>query len=126
VKGHRLRQWWQEWADYFGGGIKESWYPHIDTERLVVRWSPEVAEEQLSLPVAPPLWPLAAECIPRLDPFTDAGDRALIRIAMRAGIPTILTTDINSFWSHRRAAYALGVEIWRPTDLWRTLQRQAA
>jgi hypothetical protein len=125
-KGSGLRAWWREWADYFAGCVLSGWYPHIDAERLVVRSIPAVSEGQLSLPIVPPQWPLAAECIPPLAPFRDAGDRALIRTAMRAGIPAILTTDLNSFWRHRRAAYALGVEIWRPTDLFQTLRKQAA
>jgi hypothetical protein len=126
VKGGQLRRWWHDWADYCESCLDGGWYPGLDVAALLLRSGPPVIPGQLALPVEPALWPLADECIPPLGPFMDAGDRALIRIAMRAGIPTILTTDLNSFWRHRRAAYALGVEIWRPTDLWQTLQRRAA
>jgi hypothetical protein len=124
--GSGLREWWQQWADYFDGLYSEGWYPHVDAARLLIRNAPEVAVDQLSLPVEPARWPLDVECIPPFEPFRDAGDRALIRTAVRAGVPTILTTDLNSFWRYRRALYPLGIEIWRPTDLWKTLLRDAA
>jgi hypothetical protein len=126
AKGTALRQWWFEWADYFDGCLDAGWYLELDAEHLLIRRSPEVAEGQLSLALDPAPWPLAPECIPVIGPFPDAPDRALIRCALRAGVPTILTTDLNTFWRHRRAVYALGIEIWRPSDLWTTFQRQAA
>jgi hypothetical protein len=120
-KGRELRHWWFEWADYFRGCLDEDWYPEVDPEGLIVPRGPEVAEGQLTLAVAAALSPLSPECVPPFGPFRDAGDRALIREARRAGIPMILTTDLTSFWAHRRALYPLGIEIWRPTDLWRTV-----
>ncbi len=126
AKGSQLRGWWQEWADYFKGCYADGWYPHVDAERLLIRTAPVVADEQLSLAIEPVRWPLAAECIPPFGPFPDAGDRALIRTALRAAVPTILTTDLNTFWRHRRVLYPLGIEVWRPTDLWQTLLRDAA
>jgi hypothetical protein len=126
AKGAELRQWWREWADYFKGCLDEGWYPYIDAESLLIRRSPPEHDGQQSLPIEPARWPLAAECVPTFGPFLDAGDRALIRTALRAGIPTILTTDLNSFWRYRRCLYPLGIEVWRPTDLLKTLQRQAA
>lgn len=124
-KGRQLRRWWQEWADYFDGCLDGGWYPGLDAEALIVRRVPAVADGQLALAIEPARWPLAAECVFPFGPFPNAGDRALIRDALRAGIPAIVTTDLNSFWRHRRALYPLGIEIWRPTDLGKTLQRQA-
>lgn len=126
TKGHRLRQWWHEWARYFNGCLDADWYPEIDPVGLLVQRGPEIADGQLALEIAPPLWPLSAECVPAFGPFRDAGDRALIRDAMRAGISAILTTDLKSFWRHRGALYPLGIEIWRPTDLWMTLCHEQA
>jgi hypothetical protein len=126
TKGQRLREWWFEWADYFQGCLDADWYPELDSHGLVVPGGPEVAEGQLALAIAPSLWPLSAECVPAFGPFRDAGDRALIRDARRAGIPTILTTDLKSFWTNRRVLYPFGIEIWRPTDLWRTAARAHA
>jgi hypothetical protein len=126
AKGAQLRAWWREWADYFSGCHRDGWYPHVDAERLLIRTPPTVADDQLSLEIGPAPWPISAECFPKFGPFPDAGDRALIRAALRAGVPTILTTDLNSFWRHRRALYPLGIEVWRPTDLWKTLLREAA
>jgi hypothetical protein len=125
-KGESLRRWWLEWADYVEGCREEGWYPALDTASLLLQRSPTVAEGQQSLPVEAARWPLAAECVPTFGPFSDAGDRALIRVALRAGVPTILTTDLNSFWRHRRALYPLGIEVWRPSDLWKTLYHEQA
>jgi hypothetical protein len=126
ARGRKLRQWWHEWADYFQGCLDADWYPEVDADDLIVRRGPEVAEGQFALAVAPPLPRLSAECVPAFGPFRDAGDRALIRDALRAGIPTILTTDIRSFWANRRALYPFGIEVWRPTDLWRTVAHDRA
>jgi hypothetical protein len=51
-----------------------------------------------------------------LGAFPDRGDRALIRDALLSGVPAILTTDLRTFWSRRTVLYALGLEVWRPTD----------
>jgi hypothetical protein len=126
AKGHNLRQWWHEWADYFASDLDAGWYPEIDPDGLIIQRGPEVADGQLTLEIAPPLWPLSADCVPAFSPFGDTGDRALVRDAMRAGISTILTTDLKSFWRHRGALYPLGIEIWRPTDLWMTLCHEQA
>jgi hypothetical protein len=126
AKGHKLRGWWHEWAGYFNGCLDADWYPEIDPDGLIIQRGPEVADGQLALEIAPPLWPLSADCVPAFGPFADGGDRALIRDAMRAGISTILTTDLKSFWRHRRTLYPLGIEIWRPTDLWMTLCHEQA
>lgn len=126
AKGHDLRQWWHEWARYFNGCLDEDWYPEIDPDGLIIQRGPQVADGQLALEVAPPLWPLSADCVPTFQPLDDAGDRALVRDAMRAGISTILTTDLKSFWRNRSALYPLGIEVWRPTDLWLTLCHEQA
>ena len=51
-----------------------------------------------------------------LSSLRDVGDRALVRDAMLAGVPAILTTDVRSFWNQRSALFDLGVEVWRPSD----------
>lgn len=51
-----------------------------------------------------------------LEFLRDSGDRALVRDALIAGVPAILTTDLRSFWSHRAALFEVGVEVWRPSD----------
>jgi hypothetical protein len=125
--GWELRQWWFEWADYFQDCLDADWYPDLDARGLVISRGPEVADEQLALlPIAPRAVALSADCLPLFGPFRDVGDRAVIRDAMRAGIPNILTTDLRSFWSKRRSLYPFGMEIWRPTDLWRTIARDYA
>jgi hypothetical protein len=126
AKGRELRQWWFEWAGYFQGCLDADWYPEVYPDGLIVARGPEVAEGQLALPVAAPLSPVSAPCVPAFAPFRDAGDRALIRDAWRSGIPTILTTDLKSFWANRRALYPFGIEIWRPSDLWRTVAYEHA
>jgi hypothetical protein len=125
-KGNSLRRWWLEWADYAEGCRDGGWYPVLDAACLLLQRSPTVAEGQQSLPVEAARWPLAAECVPTFGPFSNAGDRALIRVAQRAGIPTILTTDLNSFWRHRRVLYPLRIEVWRPSGLWKTLCHERA
>jgi hypothetical protein len=125
-KGVELRRWWYEWADYFDACFEGGWYPGLDRARLLVRHDPGVADGQQCLPIEPARPPLSAECVAPLGPFRDSGDRVLIRTALRAGIPTILTTDLRSLWRHRCALYPLGIEIWCPTDLWATLFREAA
>ena len=52
-----------------------------------------------------------------LGPFGGAGDCALIRDALRAEVPVILTTDLRTFWRHRFWLYEQGVEVWRPSDV---------
>lgn len=121
TKGRGLRTWWRDWADYVEACFDGGWYPELDVGDLSFRRGPEVADGQLALFEEPSSWPLSPECVPPFGPFRDAGDRALIRDAVRAGIPTILTTDLKSFWSNRHALFPLGIEIWRPSDLWRTL-----
>ena len=48
--------------------------------------------------------------------LNDMGDRMLVRDALLAGVPAILTMDLGSLWRHRAALYDLGVEVWRPSD----------
>lgn len=126
LKGESLRRWWFEWAYYADSCSDGGWYPVLDMASLLLQRGPVVAEGQQALPVEATRWPLAPECVPTLGPFLNAGDRALIRVAQRAGIPMILTTDLKSFWRHRRALYPLGIEVWRPTDLWMTLCHEQA
>lgn len=47
----------------------------------------------------------------------DLGDRLLVRDALLANVPTILTLDRRSFWRHRARLCKLGVEVVLPTEL---------
>jgi hypothetical protein len=47
----------------------------------------------------------------------DLGDRRIVRDALLANIPAILTLDLRTFWRHRDALAPLGVEVWLPSDL---------
>jgi hypothetical protein len=58
-------------------------------------------------------------------PFRDSGDVQLIHEALTLGVPGILTTDLKSFWRHRRWLYERGVEVWRPSHLSWALLDQA-
>ena len=49
--------------------------------------------------------------------FGSVGDCALIRDALRAEVPVILTNDLRTFWRHRFSLCEQGVEIWRPSDV---------
>jgi hypothetical protein len=48
--------------------------------------------------------------------FRDLGDRALIRDALLAGVPAILTTDLKSFWAKRAVVAEYGLQVWRPSE----------
>jgi hypothetical protein len=110
-RGNGLRRSWWDWRYYWDGWADV--YPEIDHAGLM--WPRAVVPpEQLALfPIAPTM-PDAP-----LDAIRHAGDRALIRDAIRAGIPAILTTDLRSFWAKRGALLGYGLEVWRPTDVWR-------
>jgi len=117
-KGGALRAWWWEWAHFWEGCADD--YPAVATVELASHSAP-IAPGQLSLFEAPSC-PLTERGAP-LGPFEDAGDRALIRDALRAGVPAILTTDLRSFWSRRRSLSHLGIEVWRPRDFLVALTR---
>jgi hypothetical protein len=101
--GHGLLSWWAEWADYVEASAAN--YPDIDLELLLD--SPSVSHpDQTQLPfIAPVSSPLDEPAFP---PFKDRGDCALIRDALRARVPAILTLDLRSIWRHRGALLALG------------------
>lgn len=122
-KGRRLLAWWSQWKEYMDGCDDAGWYPDIAIEELTVPRGPAVSEAQLVLPVEPTEWP---EAVPAFGPFRDAGDRALIRDAVRAGVPTILTTDIRSFWRHRAHLRPLGIAVVLPSEVADALTRRAA
>ncbi len=113
-----LIHWWWGWPDYMFGCFDAEWYPGVDADELMLSAGPEVHEDQLELPLIVPRLSLDSASVPPFGPFRDAGDRALIRDALRSGIARILTTDIKSFWRHRRCVAGLGIEILRPTQLW--------
>jgi hypothetical protein len=113
TKGSRLRAWWYDWADFWAGYAEA--YPEILTEALAPP-SAVVAAGQLSLFELPSRSQLDLESNTALGPLRDAGDRALVRDALRCDIPAILTTDLRSLWSHRAWLYQTGVEVWRPSD----------
>ena len=118
AKGGRLRAWWYEWADFWAGYAEA--YPEIATEALA---PPPAATTpgQLALFELPSRSRLDLESSSPLGPLRDAGDRALVRDALRCDVPAILTTDLRSLWSHRTWLYQTGIEVWRPTDLRATL-----
>jgi hypothetical protein len=117
LKGARLQRWWQDLADYWEG-VAEGWpdCPQVrfDDERCV-------SPHQLALKFVPPVHQFPAPYAPAFGPFADAGDRALIREAIRGGFPAILTTDIRSFWRFRSWLYPHGLEVWRPSDAWQAM-----
>jgi hypothetical protein len=98
-------------------------YSQVDSSGL---FRPRVVEDpdQLDLFDVLALEPLAP-ADDSFGPFVDAGDRALIRDAIRSKVPAILTTDIRSFWVHRAWLYGAGVEVWRPCDLWAAMRPSA-
>jgi hypothetical protein len=49
----------------------------------------------------------------------DEGDRRLMRDALLANIPAVLTLDGRTLWSHREALRPLGVEVLQPSELLR-------
>ncbi len=49
----------------------------------------------------------------------DEGDRRLMRDALLANIPAVLTLDRRTLWSHREALGSLGVEVLQPSELLR-------
>jgi hypothetical protein len=118
AKGSRLRAWWYEWAEFWEGCAEV--YPEILTEALAPPLT-TLGPGQLALFEIPSRSRLDLESSAPLGSLRDAGDRALVRDAMRCGIPTILTTDLRSLWSHRQSLYVAGIEVWRPRDLLATL-----
>jgi hypothetical protein len=58
-----------------------------------------------------------------LDFMRDRGDRLVVRDALLANVPGILTLDRRSFWAHRCRLEDLGVTVLRPSEL---LDRQHA
>lgn len=114
-----LLSWWIEWADYMEASSTN--YPEIDLD-LLFDYSAVVHPDQMQLPfvvaVASPL------VEPAFPPFKDTGDCALMRDALRARVPAILTLDLRSFWRHRRTLWGLGLEVWRPLDYWEAIRPQ--
>jgi hypothetical protein len=118
AKGSRLRAWWYEWAEFWEGCAEV--YPEILTEALAPPVT-SIAPGQLALFEIPSRSCRDLEAGTPLGSLPDAGDRALVRDAIRCGIPAVLTTDLRSLWSHRQSLYAVGVEVWRPRDMLTTL-----
>lgn len=121
AKGSRLRAWWTDWAHYWDACVHD--YPELATTRD----QPEVAltPGQLALFELPPCPEGDLRSDGPLGPLRDAGDRALVREAVRYQIPAILTTDLRSLWVHRRWLYQGGVEVWRPRDVLATCSTPA-
>lgn len=112
-RGRRLRRSWSDWSHYWGGWASDA--PDLINHSGLMWPRPAVSANQLTLFEVPATMPS------RVEPpgvLADAGDCALVRDAMRAGVPAILTTDIRSFWRNRRALYGYGLEVWRPSDAW--------
>lgn len=114
-----LLRWWSEWAAY---GLETTWEASAPDPRELLPRQSAAHPGQLRLALGK-----TAERVsfpPPFRPFRDRGDCSLVREALRAGVAGILTTDIRSFWRHRRSLYPLGVEVWRPSDLLKTLTRR--
>ncbi len=113
-RGTALRDWWFDLWHYWDSC--EEFFPEIDYSGLA--WpQPDVSPDQLALFEMDAAIPGHAALGEPLARLRDVGDRALVRDAIRAGIPSILTTDLRSFWSRRRDIYAYGIEVWRPTEV---------
>jgi hypothetical protein len=112
-KGLRLRRSWSDWSHYWSGWADD--VPDLINHSGLMWPRIAVSEDQLTLFELPATMPSRVE--PR-GVLADAGDCALVRDAMRAGVPAILTTDLRSFWRNRRALYGYGLEVWRPSDAW--------
>jgi hypothetical protein len=116
-KGKTLREWWSSWADHWRSLLEayvaeEAW-PGVDL-RVLLEPVATVHEGQLTLPLGiPESWAL-----PGLEQLPDVGDRAIVCEARRAGVKAILTTDSKTFWMYRKTVLSLGVEVWRPADVW--------
>lgn len=124
TKGSRLRGWWSDWAGCWEGWIEQ--FPDIDADAL---WPNDTAADpsQLQLFESPaPVRHLDLATDGSYGPFTDNGDRALIRDAIRSNVLAILTTDVRSFWAHRSWLYQAGIEVWRPRDLWVAIDPRVA
>jgi hypothetical protein len=110
-------RWWWEMA-YFWDAMAAEWPEWSHLRRLGWEPAPAVSEHQLSFDLQDRRGSQLG-AIPSFGPFRDIGDRAMIIEAIRHGFPAILTTDLRSFWRHRRWLYPFRVEVWRPTDLMR-------
>ena len=105
-----MAQYWSELTSY----VPEM----ADTIGVLAVSQETVHSEQLRFDLSPVTEvPFSA---PSFGPFRDEGDRALILEAQRFGFPTILTTDLRSFWRHRSWLYPYGIELWRPSDVLRS------
>jgi hypothetical protein len=120
-RGTALLHWWSELWHHWESC--EEFYPEIDFDGLA--WpGPDVSPDQLTLFEMEGAVPGHAAPDEPLALLTDVGDRALVRDAIRSGIPSILTTDLSSFWSRRHAVQMYGIEVWRPTDVLLAYQRE--
>jgi len=123
ARGAALLRWWSDLWHYWHSC--QEFFPEIDCSGL--GWpQPDVSSSQLALFKLEAAVPGHAAPDEPLALLPDVGDRALVRDAIRAGIPAILTTDLRSFWSRRRDIYSYGIEVWRPTDVLRVYQAEIA
>jgi hypothetical protein len=115
-RGAALLRWWWDLCHYWDSC--EEFYPEVDFAGLA--WpQPDVSPDQLTLFEMEAVAPGYAALDEPLALLRDVGDRALVRDAIRAGIPSVLTTDLRSFWRRRHDIYGYGIEVWRPTDVLR-------
>jgi hypothetical protein len=99
---------WDDWAERAQRAVQ---LPAGVVEMLVGNAAPAPAPpDQLAIPGI-------VDKRAVVGPFGGAGDCALIRDALRAEVPVILTTDLRTFWRHRLWLYERGVEVWRPSDV---------
>lgn len=121
-RGAALRLWWSELWHYWHSC--EEFFPEIDFDGLA--WpGPDVSPDQLTLFEMEAAVPGHAAPGEPLALLSDVGDRALVRDAIRSRIPSILTTDLRSFWSRRHAVQSYGIEVWRPTDVLRAYRGES-
>jgi hypothetical protein len=103
-----LLEEWKDWAERAQSVVA---LPAAAVEALVGGAASATAHpDQLAIPSI-------NEQRAAIGPFGGAGDCALIRDALRAEVPVILTTDLRTFWRHRLWLYEQGVEVWRPSDV---------
>lgn len=114
-RSSQYRSWWIEWASY----ADATPFPTpISRDALLGPPPVDPAPGQLALALGQPDGSVAPGAVPAALPFKDAGDRQLIDDALRSGTPAILTVDLRSFWAKRHLLYPIGLEVWRPSDLW--------
>lgn len=130
-KAARLMDRWRRWFSIFEEEIVDFRefdfaalyrHPHLDAGKPdafapfdELPGAPMVHPQQLRLPL-----PIDCDSVDvgrDLSMLRDEGDRILVWQTRQAGFPSILTTDLRSFWRFRDQLRRHGVAVYRPTDL---------